>query len=189
MDITFEMNLNQLVISREGYTVLDWISDVGGIQGILISVMAVLISFWNYNQFENHMVSRLYRLQDAEMQVLMSPRPLSNPRDFVYKHLICCKRGKRSRLERAFEKAREELQNETNIIQIIKSRRFFEAALARLLTLEEITRLKKLSYFITVDPDQSDDYQQQDHSCKSKVDEVQTFQHSNEISKQLKQDK
>ena len=41
---------------------LDWISDVGGIQGILISVMAMLISFWNYNQFENHMVSRLYKL-------------------------------------------------------------------------------------------------------------------------------
>ena len=49
MDITLEMNLNQLVIAREGYTVLDWISDVGGLQGILISTLAMLISFWNYN--------------------------------------------------------------------------------------------------------------------------------------------
>ena len=30
MDITIEMNLDQNVISRDGYTILDWISDIGG---------------------------------------------------------------------------------------------------------------------------------------------------------------
>jgi len=31
MDVTFERNLNLLTITREGYTILDYISDIGGI--------------------------------------------------------------------------------------------------------------------------------------------------------------
>ena len=30
MDITVEMNLNNIVISRDGYTFLDWLADIGG---------------------------------------------------------------------------------------------------------------------------------------------------------------
>ena len=31
MDVTFERNLDLIVITRDGYTLLDWISDIGGI--------------------------------------------------------------------------------------------------------------------------------------------------------------
>ena len=31
MDITFERNLDLNQISRDGYTILDWVSDIGGI--------------------------------------------------------------------------------------------------------------------------------------------------------------
>ena len=30
MDITVEMNLNQVIIARDGYTYLDFLSDIGG---------------------------------------------------------------------------------------------------------------------------------------------------------------
>ena len=56
MDITFERDLNLTVVTRDGYTILDWISDIGGIQGILISAIAIMISYWNYNYFDNFMV-------------------------------------------------------------------------------------------------------------------------------------
>lgn len=62
MDITFEMDLNLKVVARDGYTILDWISDIGGIQGILISAIAIIIGYWNYNFFDNFMVSKLYRI-------------------------------------------------------------------------------------------------------------------------------
>ena len=48
-DITIEMNRNLTRIAREGYTVLDWISDVGGMQGMLISGIALFMTFWNFN--------------------------------------------------------------------------------------------------------------------------------------------
>ena len=57
MDITVEMNLNQVVIARDGYTYLDFLSDIGGMQGLLISVLALFMGIWNHNQLENYMVT------------------------------------------------------------------------------------------------------------------------------------
>ena len=62
MDITFEMNLGLQIISRDGYTILDWLSDIGGIQGIFISGLAIFIGYWNYNYLENYMAIKLYQL-------------------------------------------------------------------------------------------------------------------------------
>ena len=48
-DIRIEMNRDLTRIVREGYTVLDWISDVGGMQGLLIKMFALFMAFWNFN--------------------------------------------------------------------------------------------------------------------------------------------
>ena len=64
MDITLEMDLTLTQVSRDGYTYLDWISDIGGIQGILISTMAIVLSLWNYNNLDNFMASKLYRFKN-----------------------------------------------------------------------------------------------------------------------------
>ena len=58
LDITFEVNVNQLVIARDGYTFLDFLSDIGGMQAMLFSGFGYLVAFWNYNHFDNFMVSR-----------------------------------------------------------------------------------------------------------------------------------
>ena len=63
MTLTIERNLNQKVIARQGYTVLDYISDIGGMQSMLISFMAWFIAVWNFNMFDNHMVSRLFQVE------------------------------------------------------------------------------------------------------------------------------
>ena len=49
VDLTIEMNLDQKVLARAGYTFLDYLSDIGGMQGLLISGVAYLVSAWNYN--------------------------------------------------------------------------------------------------------------------------------------------
>ena len=59
-DVTIEMNLDLRVIARDGYTMLDWVSDVGGIQGMLISVVVFILSIWNHNYLDNYMVSSLF---------------------------------------------------------------------------------------------------------------------------------
>lgn len=62
-DVTIEMNLNQRLIYREGYTALDYISDVGGIQGMLISFMAFILGILNFNYFDNHVVEKMFRVK------------------------------------------------------------------------------------------------------------------------------
>ena len=49
MDITIEMNLDLRIIARDGYTFLDYLSDIGGMQGLLISGVALFLAMWNYN--------------------------------------------------------------------------------------------------------------------------------------------
>lgn len=56
------MDLNQLVIARQGYTVLDFFSDIGGIQSLLIQAAAIFVYAWTYHQIDDYMVSKLYRV-------------------------------------------------------------------------------------------------------------------------------
>lgn len=94
MDVTFEMNLDIIDIRRQGYDLLEFLSDIGGIQGLLVSGFAFLVSVWNYNMFDNNMVCNLYKLErasDTDTRHLkdtfkesdyMKPRPLYNPKDY-----------------------------------------------------------------------------------------------------------
>ena len=50
------MNLSEIVVARDGYKILDYISDIGGIQGMLISAFALLLGIWNYNNLDNFLL-------------------------------------------------------------------------------------------------------------------------------------
>ena len=116
------MDLNQIVIQRQGFTIFDLLSDIGGIQSLLISGLAYIMSISNYNMFDNFMVSRLYKLENAssntrhiknkfEQSTYMKSNNLTNPKDYfidlIRTNFKCCaKRCKKDRLEAGFEKAR-----------------------------------------------------------------------------------
>ena len=61
MEISIEMNLDQTTLARTGYTTLDVLSDVGGIQSIFMSAIGIVLGLWNHNHFDNYMASRLYK--------------------------------------------------------------------------------------------------------------------------------
>ena len=61
-DLTIEMNMNLKMVARDGYTILDFLSDIGGILGLLVSGITYILVLWNYNHFENFMVTRLFKL-------------------------------------------------------------------------------------------------------------------------------
>ena len=62
MDLTIEMNMNQTTMARSVYNTLDVLSDVGGIQGIVMSGIGLFLGIWNYNNFDNYMASHLYKI-------------------------------------------------------------------------------------------------------------------------------
>ena len=66
MDFTIEMNLSQRVVARDGYTFLDYLSDIGGMQGMLISLLIYLMTIFNHNYFDNWMVTRLYKMENKD---------------------------------------------------------------------------------------------------------------------------
>ena len=94
MEITVEMNLNQREISRVGYTFLDYLSDVGGMQVLLIGAINYFLAFWNYHYFDNYLVTRLFKIEKSNKSEkrgksyfnrsnFMMPTTLYNPKEFI----------------------------------------------------------------------------------------------------------
>ena len=62
VSVTVNRDLDITAYERKVYTFVDALSDIGGLKAILFSVLAVLSSTWNYNAFDNFMVSRLFKI-------------------------------------------------------------------------------------------------------------------------------
>ena len=61
--ISYEFDLNLYRIDREAYNLLDWLGDLGGLREALIIIFAYTTGLFNYHQFEDFMVSHLYRAE------------------------------------------------------------------------------------------------------------------------------
>ena len=128
-----QMDLDMTVIERSSYTVLDVLSDVGGLQGILISASSLVLGILNYHYLEGFLVSKLFKSKASQVPLKASKG--ANVKHFcidqVLPHaLVCCHRNRQQIL---MEKAYEALEKEVDIIRMIKSRRFVELALKKLL--------------------------------------------------------
>ena len=61
-EFKFEMNRDLIVIEKHKYTLFDVLSDIGGIQAILMSSISVLLRIINFKNFEISLASRLYKV-------------------------------------------------------------------------------------------------------------------------------
>ena len=113
VSFTFEMDLDKYVIQRDGYTILDMLSDIGGIQAVLYSFFAVLVSVSSYKNIDNTLASKLFRLKNIKRaanidkmkdnsmgDALFIPSILTNIKEYFLDHflpkkLYCCKRSRR----------------------------------------------------------------------------------------------
>ena len=66
MNITIELDLDQKFIMRKCYSFLDLLSEVGGMIGILMVFFSSVVSCFNYNNFDNYMVSRLFKVKKID---------------------------------------------------------------------------------------------------------------------------
>lgn len=57
------MNLNVLQYERTLYTFFDFLSEVGGLSGILFSFFAIVAMIWNGKKFDNFMAYRLFKVK------------------------------------------------------------------------------------------------------------------------------
>ena len=54
------MDFSLQTYERTIYTLFDMLSDIGGLSGILIGILAVFMTAWNHNSFDNMMARDLY---------------------------------------------------------------------------------------------------------------------------------
>ena len=66
ISITYEFDLNQYRIDREAYNLLDWLGDIGGLKEAIVISFGFLYATLSYNQFENFLVSKLYKTRENE---------------------------------------------------------------------------------------------------------------------------
>ena len=146
LSVTLEMNLNRMEYSRSRYTAFDLLSDVGGLKGMFAELFVLFLAAWNFNAVDNYMVSRLFKMKAKDSDqihgikgksgrnVSMKMSRFPYCKDYVMSWIgciSCCNRKNRN--ERAFEKAREQLEKEMDIIEFIKQRRYLSKALSKLL--------------------------------------------------------
>ena len=134
------MDLNLMTYDRSRYTVLDLLSDVGGLSGMFASIFTSFMALWNYNQLDNFMVMNLFQQKRTKRKVktdsekdqvenLWTDR-LPNFKEY-FRSLLpkklnsCCQL---SRKERAFKQGRIRLEKELNILELIKSIRLYKVA-------------------------------------------------------------
>ena len=60
LQITFEFDLNLYRIDRDVYSLLDWIGDVGGLNEGLYLFLMVVLSFFEFYEFDHYLIERMY---------------------------------------------------------------------------------------------------------------------------------
>ena len=62
VSVTVERELDLTELQRNTYTLFDFVSDLGGLQGFLFSFFAVFVGAWTFNALDNEMVANLYQM-------------------------------------------------------------------------------------------------------------------------------
>ena len=63
MSVTFEMDFNLRVVDRNLFTVLDLLSDIGGLSQTFLSLASSIVAVWHYDGIlDAYMSKRLFRL-------------------------------------------------------------------------------------------------------------------------------
>ena len=75
ISVTIERSLNMMHYERKVYTGLELLSDVGGFNGMLLLLFGIISNIWNFNNFDNFMVTRLFKIKkpkdelDADVEI------------------------------------------------------------------------------------------------------------------------
>ena len=149
MAIGIDMSLDQIVIERSIYTILDVLSDVGGLKVMIVAIFAFIKSIINYNGLDSTIIEQLYTFpdeQDAKVtgghqqnndtsetatHVTYKTSMLGNFADYILDMLPgFCRFCKKTRRQRQYEAAIECLRQETDVIKLIREIRFIKSALS-----------------------------------------------------------
>ena len=161
--VSIEMSKDLILIQRNGYTLLDILSDVGGMQGFLLSVAGFFVGMLRYHDADAYLLSRLFDtsqretgakvIAEADSSQEVDVETRSRIKYFCFQRILCDNRlcFKREKKEIVIETAYAQFLQEADLVHMIRSIRFFHLALEKLLDSETHKRLTTRSKFTPVD--------------------------------------
>ena len=155
--VTIELSSDLTVIKRFNYGLMQMLVQLGGFFFLWGIMVMVFVGALNYDEQGYHLASRLYRRRtsDSRSEDLRKYR-CANLQGYCIDRFF----GKACRTwyvnnstfdERALERARMEATKETDTVELVRQLRFFQQAMAILLTADEIERMKQDCKYYTVD--------------------------------------
>ena len=115
---TIQFNSDKTTIERSIYGLFDYISDVGGFKDGFMGIILLILAVFGVSSLDIELVTRLFRL----------PREDENNRQKCGGQLNICnvfhKCSKKDKRDKKFEKAKEILAAEANIIDIVQQLRY-----------------------------------------------------------------
>jgi len=153
MAVSLEIDPDKYVVTRKVYTVLDLLSQVGGLRVVFVGAFGALLRVINRNYQRDYLMGHLYKLKDQANHTF-DPRR----REAIPSRNSACSRwffgsgGSRKRRSEQHKRAEKALYNEIDIVQILSSIRYFHRAMDSILTPAQIERYKKESSSTVVKP-------------------------------------
>ena len=134
MQVTFEFDLTLYRIDRDVYSMLDLIGDLGGLAEGLTIILAIILSFATFNNFDHFLIEYLYGKHDESQKIV----PLRDNKTRLCRQkcngclpkAYCSRKEKRccllqvfrlSREERLFAKARQRFGDEIDLVDLLKN--------------------------------------------------------------------
>ena len=180
-----ELSQDLIHYERTGYTLLDLLSDIGGIQGLAYSFLSMTVGLFSNGIVNEYLVYQLYNLHPKDSQksqAMSSEVTFSRPccRGFklsLISLFSCCCRFNRK--EKALMRAFEKYEQESDFVELIRHNRFVKSALNKILTVYEISQLQRQALKETLDnhgpPDSSDKEWQPSKRNKPNIQNVTAF--------------
>ena len=82
VSVTIERDRDLIERERYIYTIFDFLSDIGGLAGILVPLFAIIASHWNFQSFDDFMAQRLFRVRKPKSQ-LVAGKPFFMQSEFI----------------------------------------------------------------------------------------------------------
>ena len=148
LSINYSMNMDAVKVTRSVYTFFDLLGNVGGLAGILFSIVAFLHSICKFNAGENSLVEQLYQeavdtdLPEASGQSSCKEWMRSCFPSCLLPRSRCLREGKKDKLYAA---GRDLLVAELDVVKMLRVMRFNHLALKKLLGQEVMDEISSVT--------------------------------------------
>ena len=157
MMFSFQMSLSKQILKRSHYSMLDFLSDIGGMQGLLLVSFGFLNAILNSQNSEELLIAKLFKFREENEEQLedkkeRDDRETSGFTKLRLYGLICFKwcRRQNMRERMAMKRAKQDLNKEADLVELLRFMRVLRKYL-RLKSPDEYDELSQKAKFNVIE--------------------------------------